>query len=96
MEDLKKIRDFLNHGYGDGYGYGSGSGYGDGYGDGYGYGSGSGYGDGSGDGYGDGSGYSLKSINGETIYMIDNLQTLIYHIRGNVAKSLRRSTMLSI
>ena len=85
-------------GYGDGYGYGSGSGsgYGDGYGSGYG--SGSGYGDGSGSGYGDGdgsgsgygdgsgSGYGIKSINGETVWMVDDVQTLIDKVRGNVAK----------
>ena len=82
-------------GYGDGYGYGYGSGYGDGYGygsgDGYGSGSGDGYGygDGSGDGYGsgsgDGSGYGIKSFNGEPIYRIDGVNTLIRSVRGNTA-----------
>ena len=80
-------------GYGYGYGYGSGSGDGYGYGDGNGYGSGSGdgygYGDGSGDGYGsgsgDGSGYGIKSFNGEPIYRIDGVNTLIRSVRGNTA-----------
>ena len=82
-------------GYGDGYGYGygsgSGSGYGDGDGDGYGYGSGYGYGDGYGygSGYGDGYGYGygdgIKSFNGEPVYRIDGVNTLIHSVRGNTA-----------
>ena len=80
-------------GSGDGYGYGDGSGSGSG--DGYGYGSGDGYGSGSGDGYGygdgygsgsgDGSGYGIKSFNGEPIYRIDGVNTLIRSVRGNTA-----------
>jgi hypothetical protein len=83
-------------GYGDGdgsgYGYGDGSGDGSGYGDGYGYGSGDGYGDGdgSGYGYGDGSGYGygdgIATIAGERVYTIDEVQTLIDKVRGNIAK----------
>ena len=78
------------YGYGDGYGDGSGSGdgygsgYGDGDGDGDGYGSGYGYGDGSGDGSGDG--YGIKSINGNTIYIVDNIPTIITNVKGNIAK----------
>ena len=75
-----------NSGYG--YGYGSGDGYGDGYGygsgDGYGYGYGSG--DGYGDGYGSGSGDGLKMFNDMRIFKIDGVQTIITHIKGNVAK----------
>ena len=83
-------------GYGDGSGYGSGDGYGDGsgsgYGSGYGYGdgSGSGSGDGSGSGYGDGSGsgfgYGIKAINGDIIYQIDGIATIIKQVRNNIAK----------
>ena len=81
-------------GYGYGYGYGDGSGSGSGYGSGYGSGSGYGYGDGSGSGsgYGSGSGSGsgycdgLKSINNNTIWYVDGLQTLITHIKGNIAK----------
>ena len=60
------------YGYGDGNGYGDG----DGDGDGYGYGSGSGPGD----------GYGIKAINGESVYMIDGVMTVITHLRGNVAR----------
>ena len=55
-------------------GYGSGSGYGDGYGDGYGY------------GYGDGDGDGIKSFCGASVCSIDEVQTIIDHIRGNAAK----------
>ena len=96
MERLK-IEEFIGpeNRYGDGYGYGDGSGYGYGYGSGYGYGDGSGYGYGYGSGSGDGSGYGNgsgygsgipKSINGEKIYMIDGVPTIIRHVRGNIAK----------
>ena len=75
-------------GYGSGYGYGdgSGSGYGSGYGDGSGY--GYGYGDGDGSGYGDGSGSGdgVKELSGHKVYDIDRVSTLIYAVRGNVAK----------
>lgn len=76
-----KVKAFLsvNSGYGsgdgDGYGYGDGSGYGSG--DGSGYGSGSG----DGSGYGDG----IKSFNGELVYRIDGVNTLIRSVRGNTA-----------
>lgn len=71
-------------GHSDGHGSGSGSGYGNenGYGDGSGYGYGKGYSDGD----GSGSGNGIKSINGETIYIIDSVPTLIDHVIGNVAK----------
>ncbi|WP_432432533.1 hypothetical protein [Bacteroides uniformis] len=73
-------------GYGYGAGYGDGSGYGSGSGDGSGYGSGSGYGygSGSGDGYGDGSG--IKTFNGDKVYIIDDIPTIIKHVHDNVAK----------
>ena len=69
------------YGYGSGYGSGDGSGYGDG--SGSGSGSGSGYGDGSGDG--SGSGYGIRSFNGEPVYTIDEVPTILRHVRGNVA-----------
>ena len=59
---------------GDGYGYGSG--HGSGY--------GSGHGDGSGSGYGSGS--DIKSYNGHEVYIIDNMQTIIYSVHGNIAR----------
>nr|DAJ81074.1 MAG TPA: neurotoxin [Caudoviricetes sp.] len=75
MEGLtieQKVLAFLNpgSGYGSGDGYGSGSG-------GYGYGSGSGSGYGYGDGYGDGDGVGIKAINGQQVYMVDGISTLI-------------------
>ena len=51
---------------------------------GYGCGDGSGCGYGSGYGYGYGSG--VAKVNGLTVYEIDDVQTVIYHERGNVAK----------
>ena len=99
MESLKEqIKRFLNidviYGYGDGSGFGFGSGDGSGDGSGFGSGSGDGYGDGSGsgDGYGDGSGfgfgdgYGVKELNGETVYMVDDVPTFIDSVYGNYAK----------
>ena len=80
MEEI--IKDFLS--VGSGYGYGSGSG--DGSGSGYGYGYGYGYGDGDGSGYGSGYGDGIKNINGDTVYLIDGVQTIIKSVRGNIAK----------
>ena len=86
------------YGSGDGSGSGSGSGSGDGYGDGDGSGdgSGSGSGDGSGSGYGDGDGDGdgVKEFAGHKVYDIDSVSTLIYTVRGNVAKgAVLRSDM---
>ena len=80
-------------GYGFGYGFGDGSGYGSGYGSGSGSGDGSGsssgdgsgYGSGYGDGYGSGDGYVIKSFNGEPVFRIDGVNTLIRSVRGNTA-----------
>ena len=86
-------------GYGSGYGDGSGDGYGDGSGDGYGSGSGSGdgsgdgsgYGYGSGDGSGDGSGSGdgdIKALNGNIVDYIDDVPTIIFQVRDNIAYGL--------
>ena len=72
--------DFDGSGYGSGYG--SGSGYGDG--------------DGSGYGYGSGSGSGLKSLNGQTVDMIDDVPTILTRIIGNVAKGFIVRTDLSL
>ena len=84
------------YGSGSGSGYGSGSGSGSGYGDGsgsgsgsgsgYGSGSGSGYGDGSGSGSGYGDGSGIKSLNGHTVYNVDDTPTVFFNIKGNFAK----------
>ena len=85
MEAIEKdIERFLavGSGYGSGYGYGSGSGYGYGSGSGY----GSGYGSCDGDGDGSGSGSGVKEFNGRKVYDIDSVHTLIYAVKGDVAK----------
>ena len=97
-----KIKNFLNLSYGYGSGYGSGDSSGDGYGygdddgygygddDGYGYGSGYGSGDGYGYGYGDGDssgdGYGVKEVNGDTVYIVDDVPTIIKSVRDNIAQ----------
>ena len=65
-------------GYGVGYGYRHGNGYGNGYGVGYGDGCGSGRGADSSDG-------DIKSINRQTVYMIDGIPTIIKKIVYGVA-----------
>ena len=84
--DIQEINHFLrpciviSNGYGDGNGdgYGDGNGYGDGYGD--------GDGNGYGDGYGDGDGNGIKKFNTQSVYIIDNQQTIITSIKNDVAK----------
>ena len=86
MEDVEIIKAFLSpHGSGSGSGSGYGSGSGSGDGSGYGYGSGSG--SGSGYGYGYGSGYGdLKEYNGEAVWYIDEVPTLIDRITLSIAQ----------
>ena len=98
MEAIGKIQKFLAVGSGYGYGDGSGSGYGSGYGygdgdavgSGYGYGYGSGDADGYGSGYGygdgDADGSGVNSINGERVWSVDGVQTLIDSVHGSYAK----------
>ncbi len=90
-------------GFGDGEGSGSGfvdgygNGSGDGSGDGNGYDFGAGYGSGDGNGYGFDYGTDINMLNGERIYQIDDVPTLIDSVSGNFAKGriLRRDlTML--
>ena len=47
-----------------------------------------GSGDGDGYGDGDGSGDGVKSINGNPIYVVDNIPTIITNVKGNIAKGL--------
>lgn len=95
MEAIEKdIERFLAVGYvdgdvdGSGYGYssgyGSGSGSGDGSGDGYSSGSRDCYGYGSGDS--DGNGDGVKEFNGHKVYNIDSVPTLIFAVKGDVAR----------
>lgn len=84
--------------FNDGYGSGYGSGFGYAFGSGDSSGDGCGNGDGSGFGHGYGFGYGLNSsggsgdssgfeeFNGRKVYYIDAIPTLIYAVRGNVAR----------
>ena len=56
----------------------------------------SGYGDGSGDGYGYGAGYGIKSINGCTLCLIDDICTVVYQLHGDIAKGAILSGDLSL
>ena len=78
--------DGSGYGSGDGYYSGDGSGYGYGDGSGYGYDYGYGYGYGYDYGYGDGSGDGIKSYDGHEVYKIDDMQTIIYSVHGNIAR----------
>lgn len=72
-------------GSGDGPGSGHGSGFGSGcYGSGFGSGWGCGFGSGFDDGWGCGDG--IASYNGEAVYAIDGVSTVIRQVRDNVAK----------
>ena len=86
-------------GYGDGYGYGYGDGDDDGSGSGYGYGDGDGSGYGDGDGSGSGSGYGdgVKEVNGDTVYIVDDVPTIIKSVRDNIAQGfiLQRNLTLT-
>lgn len=75
-------------GYGSGYGSGDGDGCGCGDGDGCGYGDGYGYGCGNGDGCGsgDGDGDGIKELNGDKVYVIDDVQTIIKSVHDNIAQ----------
>ena len=88
IEEFLKVGSGYGYGYGYGDGNGDGSGYGSGNGDGSGYGSGygDGSGDGNGDGSGDGNGDGIKSFCGKEVYLIDDMQTIIESVRGNIAK----------
>lgn len=74
-------------GYSSGDGDSDGSGYGC-YGDGYGCGAGAcdGYGSGDGAGIGCGVGKGVKELNGDNVYLIDGIQTIIKSVRGNIAQ----------
>ena len=86
LEDRIKTFVSLDDGDGEGdvscsgYGYGTGTGSGTGSGDGYGY----GYGDNSGSDYGLDNG--VKEVNGDTVYIVDNVPTIFKSVRDNIAQ----------
>lgn len=69
-----------------GNGYGSGSGYLSEHSSGDGYGFGDGYGSGDGAGIGCGVGKGVKELNGDNVYLIDGIQTIIKSVHGNIAQ----------
>ena len=69
-----------------GYGYGNGNGSGSEYGYGFGCGLGCGGDSGYGDGYGDGCVDGVKEINGDHVYIVDGIQTIIKSVRDNIAQ----------
>ena len=94
-EDVKRFVtiDEFSGGSGSGSGSGFGFDFGDGDGGGFGDGDGSGFGDGDGggSGFGDGDGEDngdshIKCLNGQKVYYIDSISTLIDSVHGNYAK----------
>ena len=63
---------------------------------GYGYGFGDGSGDGSGYGYGSGDGDEMYSINGDKVYIIDDVQTILRTIHGNFASGFILNSDLTL
>ena len=63
-----------------------------------GYGSGSGSGSGSGDGSGYGSGYGsgVKSLNGEPVYIVDGVQTIVRQVSHGFARGAILNTDLTL
>ena len=102
MESLiNKINNFLSYGdgygdgYGNGYGYGNGNSYGNGNGYGYGNGNGNGCGNGNGNSYGYGFLYG-SILNGNKIYNIDNVPTVIESVKGDFAKGFMVNPNLTL
>lgn len=75
-------------GYGFGRGYGCGDGYVNGMGYGFGFGSGCCFGDGSGSGCGevDEPIFSIKELNGNNVYIVDGVLTIIKSVHENIAQ----------
>lgn len=107
IKEFLAFRSNYGGGNGNGYGFDEGRGYGCGYSSGRGYSSDRGY-DGAyneyygskhnttdGYGNGDGFGFGLKSINGSTVYIIDNMPTIITSIHNNIAKGFIVKTDLN-
>lgn len=91
MEMLEdKVAEFVARSSGAGYGAGSSDGSSDGFGFGHGTSFGSGSSDGRGYGADDtGFGYrygGIKSFNSQRVYLIDDVNTIIYSVKNNIAK----------
>ena len=72
------------YGTGDGSGYGTGDSYDDNSGDNSGWGNGDGTDYGS--GYGSGLDDGVKEVNGDTVYIVDNVPTIFKSVRDNIAQ----------
>lgn len=89
-------------GSGDGCVWGSGDGSGKGWSSGGGYGKGRGFGFGcvwgSGDGYGKGwsDGGGIKSYNGQKVYIVDGIETIIHSVKNNIAKGATLNNDLTL
>ena len=57
---------------------------------------GDGYGSGYGDGYGSGSGYDISTYNGQNIYIIDGIQTIITNVVRDIAKGFMLNRDLTL
>nr|DAI24173.1 MAG TPA: hypothetical protein [Caudoviricetes sp.]DAQ40673.1 MAG TPA: hypothetical protein [Caudoviricetes sp.] len=90
LEDRIKTFVSLDYGYSSdsdfAYGIGFYSGYGYGYDENFGDGLGFGYGDGDGTGVGYGFDDGVKEVNGDTVYVVDDVPTIIKSVRANIAQ----------
>lgn len=107
METLEiRIKAFLSTTYGydcvygkgdaPGKGYSSGDGDSDGCGYGCGAGACDGYGSSFGAGIGCGVGKGVKELNGDNVYLIDGIQTIIKSVRGNIAQGFILNSDLTL
>lgn len=90
LEDRIKTFVSLDYGYSSdsdfAYGIGFYSGYGYGYDENFGDGLGFGYGDGDGTGVGYGFDDGVKEVNGDTVYIVDGVNTIFKSVRDNIAQ----------
>lgn len=103
METLEtRIKAFLRTTFGDGSGDGSGKGVGKEYGFGWGIGSGSGaytgysYGKDSGSGVGSSVNKGIKELNGDNVYLVDGIQTIVKSVHGNIAQGFILNSSLTL
>ena len=90
---IKQVKSFLSaDGYNEDYDDSQDFDYGISYG--RGNSSGDGYGDGC--GYGDGDGDGIKSYNGHEVYIIDDMQTIIYSVHGHIARGATINSDLTL
>lgn len=111
METLEtRIKAFLRTTFGDGSGDGSGKGVDKEYGFGWGISSGSGaytgdgsgsctgysYGKDSGSGVGSSVNKGIKELNGDNVYLVDDIQTIVKSVHGNIAQGFILNSSLTL